>query len=146
MSKYLVDRLRSIPNVDVTTRYTVVAAGNEGRLQWLVIENVDTGERARVPADALFVFIGATPSTEWLGDAIARDEDGFVIAGIDLLRDGAANGSRWSLAREPYRLETSLPGVFVAGDVRKGSVKRIASAVGEGAMAVQYIHHYRKNG
>ena len=111
-----------------------------------VIENVDTGERARVPADALFVFIGATPSTEWLGDAIARDEDGFVIAGIDLLRDGAANGARWSLAREPYRLETSLPGVFVAGDVRKGSVKRIASAVGEGAMAVQYIHRYRKNG
>jgi len=96
-----------------------------------------------VAANSLFVFIGATPRTHWLGDAIARDDRGFVIAETQCA-DGRAPTPGWSLDRAPFELETSLPGVFVAGDVRCGSVKRIASAVGEGAMAIRSIHQYRR--
>lgn len=145
MSHYLVERIRRTKHITVRTRHTVAAAEGNGHLEWLTLLNVETGETERVRANGLFVFVGATPRTDWLGDAIVRDEQGFVIAGSDLMR--AKRFLRaWPLAREPYNLETSVPGIFVAGDVRKGSVKRIAAAVGEGAMAVQCIHLYRRRG
>jgi thioredoxin reductase (NADPH) len=122
----------------------VVSAEGSDHLEWLTIRNVKTGETERVPANGLFVFIGATPRTEWLANSVVRDAQGFILSGFDLIHDGRLR-SDWPLQREPYFLETSTPGVFVAGDVRKGSVKRIASAVGEGAMAVQFIHQYYKH-
>jgi thioredoxin reductase (NADPH) len=141
MSKYLVDRIRNTRNIEVWTNHTVIGAEGQGHLEWLSVQNTKTGETRRVHADGLFVFIGATPRTEWLGDLVARDEQGFVLAGVDLPHDGP---SPWPLERPPYRLETSTPGVFVAGDVRKGSVKRLTAAAGEGAMAVAFIHRYCK--
>jgi thioredoxin reductase (NADPH) len=141
MSKYLVDRIRNTPNITVRTSRTVAAAEGSGHLEALTIRNVETGETERVPAEGLFVFIGGAPRTEWLDGAVERDEEGFILSGIDLARSGPRPPD-WPLERDPYLLETSMPGVFVAGDVRKGSVKRLASAVGEGAMAVQLIHSY----
>ena len=147
MSKYLVERIRSTENILVRTNHTVVGAEGSDHLEWLTIQNVKTGETERLPTNGLFVFIGATPHTEWLAGSVARDEQGFILSGFDFIRDERLRPS-WPLDREPYRLETSMPGVFVAGDVRKGSVKRVATAVGEGAMAVQFIHQYyrRKDG
>ncbi|HEU4643642.1 MAG TPA: FAD-dependent oxidoreductase [Gemmatimonadaceae bacterium] len=142
MSAYLVERIRRTENISVLTGHTVVAAGGEGHLEWIEIQNVATRETVVVPADGLFVFIGATPRTDWLPPSVVRDAQGFILAGIDLCRDGTLHAA-WPLSREPYELETTTPGVFVAGDVRSGSVKRIASAVGEGAMAVHLIHRYR---
>ena len=121
-------------------RSEVVAASGEEHLEHITIADRATGSEEHVAADFLFVFIGAHPHTDWLGDIIARDERGFILSGTDLLRDGGA--SRWTLEREPAPLETSIPGVFVAGDVRRSSMKRVASAVGEGAMAVHLIHRY----
>jgi thioredoxin reductase (NADPH) len=141
MSKYLVERIRRTENITVRTNHTVVGAEGSGHLEWLTVQNVKTGETERVPANGLFVFIGATPRTEWLADSVVRDEQGFILSGSDLVCDGRLRPD-WPLDREPYALETSTPGVFVAGDVRRGSVKRLASAVGEGAMAVQFIHWY----
>ena len=143
MSQYLVDRIRRTPNITVRTRCTVAGAEGDGRLERITIQQVDTGETQVVPANSLFVFIGATPRTDWLGDVVKRDDRGFVIAGLEC-EDGSGRIPGWSLERAPFDLETSLPGVFAAGDVRRGSVKRIASAVGEGAMAVQSIHRYRR--
>jgi thioredoxin reductase (NADPH) len=143
MSAYLVDRIRRKPNITVRTRRTVVGAAGHPRLTHLTIENVDTGETEVAEADALFVFIGATPRTDWLGDAVARDDQGFILSERDPVQ-GARDHVPWPLAREPYPLETSTPGVFVAGDVHRGSVKRLASAVGEGAIAVQGIHRYAR--
>ena len=143
MSQYLVDRIRRTPNITVRTRSTVATAEGDGHLEHITIQDVDTGATERVAANSLFVFIGATPRTDWLGDAIARDDKGFVIAETQCT-DGRARIPGWSLDRPPFELETSLPGVFVAGDVRRGSVKRIASAVGEGAMAIHSIHRYRR--
>jgi thioredoxin reductase (NADPH) len=139
MSQYLIQRLSSLPNIEVRTRSTVVSADGEGHLEWLTIQDVRTGNTERLRADSLFVFIGATPRTEWLEGRVARDPEGFILAGPDLKQNGRF-GQGWPLERDPYMLETSRPGVFVAGDVRKGSIKRLASAVGEGAMAVQFIH------
>jgi thioredoxin reductase (NADPH) len=145
MSMYLVERIRRTHNITVCPNHTVVGAEGSGHLEWLTIQHVISGSNQRVPADGLFVFIGATPHTEWLANAVARDEQGFVLGGSDSC---AADQRRpgWPLDRDPYVFETSMPGVFVAGDVRKGSVKRLASAVGEGAMAVQSTHQYRKHG
>ncbi len=141
MSQYLVDRIRQLPNVEVRPHTTVVAADGRGRLEGLTIKDVKTGKTERTSCDGLFIFIGATPRTEWLAKSLRRDEDGFILSGEEVRCD-MSQWPEWPLAREPYRLETSMAGVFVAGDVRKGSVKRLASAVGEGAMAIQYIHRY----
>ena len=141
VSRYLVERIRRIPNIIVRSSHTVVAAEGNGRLEKITIKNVKTGATEQVAADGLFVFIGATPRTEWLGNSVTRDSQGFILSGTDLLRD-CRPPETWPLARPPYRLETSMPGVFVAGDVRHGSVKRLTAAVGEGAMAVQFIHWY----
>lgn len=143
MSKYLIDRISALPNVEVRTNSTVAGAEGEGHLEWLTIEDAKTGATERVRADGLFVFIGATPDTEWLEGTVARDPQGFILAGPDLKQNGKV-GHNWPLDRDPYMLETSRPGVFVAGDVRKGSIKRLASAVGEGAMAVQFVHYCRR--
>jgi thioredoxin reductase (NADPH) len=141
MSKYLVERIRRTENITVRTNHTVVGAQGTGHLEWLTIQNVRTGQTERVPASGLFVFIGATPRTDWLEGSVVRDERGFILSGLDLRLDGRLR-REWPLEREPYLLETSTPGVFVAGDVRKGSVKRIAAAVGEGASVIQCVHHY----
>jgi thioredoxin reductase (NADPH) len=118
----------------------VVSASGSEHLEALTIADRVSGSETQVAADFLFVFIGASPHTDWLGDTIARDDRGFVLSGPDLLRDGVL--PRWALERPPMELETSLPGVFVAGDVRAASMKRVASAVGEGAMAVHMVHRY----
>jgi thioredoxin reductase (NADPH) len=135
MSQYLIEQIAELPNIDVRTRSSAVAAeGEDGRLRRLRVEGPD-GE-ATIEADACFVFIGASPRTDWLAGVVARDERGFILAGRD------AQVSGWPLQREPYMLETTVPGVFVAGDVRARSIKRVASAVGEGSMAVSLIHEY----
>jgi thioredoxin reductase (NADPH) len=141
MSQYLIDQIEKVPNIQVRLNCEVVAADGVQHLQSLTIKNLDDRSEEQVAAAFLFVFIGASPRTEWLGESIARDERGFVVAGPELMRDGAR--PRWPLVgREPLLLETSLPGVFAAGDVRQSSMKRVASAVGEGAMAVHLVHRY----
>jgi thioredoxin reductase (NADPH) len=140
MSQYLVDRIRAAENVDVRLRTEVVAAAGDGRLETLTVADRETGTEEQVAANWLFVFIGAAPRTEWLGDGVVRDARGFVPTGPDVL--ASPQGSRWPLTRPPYALETSVPGVFAAGDVRLESMKRVASAVGEGAMAIYLVHRY----
>lgn len=143
MSAYLVEQVEAHPRVDVLLGTEVVAAQGEDRLTGLTLCTTGPGSRGTrdVPADFLFVFIGARPRTDWLAGVVERDERGFVRTGPDLRVDGALPAA-WPLEREPYYLESSLPGVFVAGDVRASSVKRVASAVGEGAMAVTLVHRY----
>lgn len=136
MSQYLIEQIAALPNVAVRTRSEAVAAhGEDGRLRALTVRSAD-GAEAREQVDACFVFIGAAPRTDWLAGVVARDERGFILAGAD------AHGAGWPLRRDPYVLESSVPGVFVAGDVRARSIKRVASAVGEGSMAVSLIHEY----
>ena len=140
MSHYLIQQLRAIDNVHVRVGTTVVAAHGDDHLEALSLcEKGNDVER--VECGHLFVFIGAAPCTDWLGDAIVRDAHGFVRTGPDLLAEGRRPAG-WRLDRDPYYLESSVPGVFVAGDVRSQSVKRVASAVGEGAMAVTLVHRY----
>jgi thioredoxin reductase (NADPH) len=140
MSQYLVDQVRGTPNILVQLNSEVVAAFGEEHLDAITIADRAAGRERRVAADFLFVFIGAYPHTDWVVEGIASDERGFILSGAELLRDGTS--PRWSLEREPMPLETTLPGVFVAGDVRRSSMKRVASAVGEGAMAVHLVHEY----
>jgi thioredoxin reductase (NADPH) len=136
MSQYLIEQIAALGNVEVRTRTEAVAAeGEDGHLCGLRIRGADGEERSE-PVDACFVFIGAAPRTDWLADVVARDERGFILAGADAQETG------WPLRRDPYLLESSVPGVFVAGDVRARSIKRVASAVGEGSMAVSLIHEY----
>ena len=138
MSQYLRDEIDSAPNVGVRLSTCVVDGGGNGRLERLTLQ--DDGGDTTVPADGLFVLIGARPNTEWLPPEIARDEHGFVVTGTDLARPGSA--PEWPLERPPFMFETSLPGVFAVGDVRSGSVKRVASAVGEGSVVMQEVHQY----
>jgi thioredoxin reductase (NADPH) len=141
MSSYLIEQLAGIPNVVVRTCATVVEVHGDGHLERLTLQDARTGGRETVPAHHLFVFIGAAPRTEWLDGVLVRDQRGFVCTGGALVTDGE-RPARWPLDRDPYFLESSVPGVFVAGDVRAESVKRVASAVGEGAMAVMLVHRY----
>ena len=140
MSQYLVDRIVSADNVEVRFRTEVVAAHGDGHLQTLTLADRATGTLEQVACGSLFVFIGASPRTDWLGDDVVRDARGFVVTGQELM--ASAGADRWPLARPPFALETSVPGVFAAGDVRLESMKRVASAVGEGAMAVYLVHRY----
>jgi len=135
MSHYLIRAVEAAPNVDVHAATEVVGGGGEGRLQHLVLRERATGEENTVAADALFVLIGAHPQTEWLPAEIARDAHGFLLTGDDLRAS-----DEWPLDRRPFSLETSMPGVFAAGDARHGSVKRVAAAVGEGSVAIQLVH------
>jgi thioredoxin reductase (NADPH) len=135
MSQYLIAQIAALPKVDVRTGSSATAAeGESGRLRRIRVQGPNGEETLEL--DACFVFIGASPRTDWLAGVVARDERGFILAG----RDAQASG--WPLQREPYVLETTVPGVFVAGDVRARSIKRVASAVGEGSMAVSLIHEY----
>jgi thioredoxin reductase (NADPH) len=135
MSHYLIEQLSMLPNVEIRTRTQAIGAEGDGRLERIRTRGPDGSERVE-DLDACFVFIGASPRTDWLEGVVARDERGFVLAGNEV-RDAG-----WPLKRDPYVLETSVPGVFVAGDVRARSIKRVASAVGEGSMAVSLIHEY----
>ncbi|MGA2536896.1 MAG: FAD-dependent oxidoreductase [Terracidiphilus sp.] len=139
MSKYLIDEIARTSNIVLEANTQVVEAFGEERLDGLQLKGPD-GERC-VPASSLFVFIGAAPGTTWLPGCILRDDHGFVLAGPDLVSDGKPLAG-WTEQRQPFLLESSVPGVFVAGDVRHGSVKRVASAVGEGSIAVQFAHQY----
>lgn len=142
MSDYLLRRVEDTPNIRQRPCCTVDRADGSGRLEAITVRDVNTGEMETVSTEALFVFIGAAPRTEWLEETLARDERGFILTGSSLPRDGAGRIAGWQEERRPFLLETSLPGVFAAGDARSGSVKRVASAVGEGAMAVQFVHEY----
>jgi len=141
MSAYLIARIEAAPHVSVRCHSEVVAAAGETHLETLTLSDRDTGEREEVEAAWLYVFIGASPRTDWLGSEVRRDERGFVLTGPEAA-DAADGDSRWPLARAPYALETSVPGVFAAGDVRLESMKRVASAVGEGAMSIYLVHRY----
>jgi thioredoxin reductase (NADPH) len=141
MSQYLIKELEAAENIQVRVNTQVIDGGGKGRLEHLVLEDCATKRTEMVPAAALFVLIGARPHTRWLPEEVMRDERGYVITGNDLLRDGSLPEG-WPLERPPMLLETSVPGVFAAGDVRCGSVKRVASAVGEGSIAIQMVHKY----
>ena len=141
MSYYLIQQIREIGNISVRTCTEVIAAEGSDHLERLTLRDTSTGATESVDAQWLFLFIGAAPLTEWLDGVVDRDERGFVIAGPDLSVEGD-RPQGWELDRAPYHLETSVPGVFVAGDARAESAKRVASAVGEGAMAVMLVHRY----
>ena len=137
MSEYLIRMIDAAPNVDVAYRTQIVDGTGADRLESLVLEDSETGQRRSVPAGGLFVLIGSDPHTEWLGESVVRDKWGFICTGPDVT---GSEGANWPLDRAPFPLETSLPGVFAAGDVRRGAVKRVASAVGEGAVAIPQVH------
>jgi thioredoxin reductase (NADPH) len=142
MSEYLVARIEAAPNIRVRLCTEIVGAAGDGHLEHLTLLDKAAARTETVPAEWLFVFIGAAPRTEWLGEAFARDEKGFLRTGPDLLDADGRPPASWSATRDPYLLESSLPGVFVAGDARAASIKRVASAVGEGALAVSFVHRY----
>ncbi|MYZ36015.1 MULTISPECIES: FAD-dependent oxidoreductase [unclassified Streptomyces] len=141
MSTYLLDRISAIDNIVVHPWTEVVGGKGDGHLEQLTLRDARSGAVDTVATSWLFVFIGAEPRTEWLDGVVARDERGFVLTGPDLIADGQRPAD-WSLPRDPYHLETSVPGVFAAGDVRAASLKRVASAVGDGAMAISLVHRY----
>jgi thioredoxin reductase (NADPH) len=141
MSHYLIEQVESYPNISVRTCTEVVEAHGTDHLDGLTLRDANTGETEKVDAGYLFAFIGAAPLTDWLDGVLVRDDHGFVLAGPDLLVDGDFPPG-WPLDRSPYHLESSVPGIFVAGDVRAESAKRVASAVGDGAMAVMLVHRY----
>lgn len=141
MSQYLIDQIRATENVRVRLDTSVIAVYGQQRLESITIRNSRTGEEETLPAMALFLFIGAVPQTGWVAGVLERDEHGFLLTGPDLPGEGGRPRG-WMLDRDPYLLETNVPGVFVAGDVRYGSTKRIATAVGEGAIAVRFVHEY----
>jgi len=141
MSQYLINDIEQTPNIRVEFGAQVVAVHGEERLEAISVACTSSGAVDRVPASSLFVFIGAAPRTDWLDGFVERDDHGFIITGPDLVRQGKRPGG-WNLAREPFLLEASVPGVFAVGDVRHGSVKRVASSVGEGSIAIQFVHAY----
>ncbi|HEX2783327.1 MAG TPA: FAD-dependent oxidoreductase [Ilumatobacteraceae bacterium] len=141
MSQYLVARIHAAENIEVRVHTEIASGGGDNHLEWLMLTNRLTGEQEQVTSNWLYAFIGAFPRTDWLGDSIARDGKGFVLTGPDVAHlDG--NGPCWPLRRPPFLLETSRPGVFAVGDVRLSSMKRVASAVGEGSSAVSLVHLY----
>ena len=143
MSQYLVDQIADTENIDVMNRTTVEEVSGEEKLETITTKNSDTGDTETVPAAALFIFIGAQPHTDLVDGIVERNNAGFILTGSDLLK---SNGGRklWPLKRDPFLLETSVPGIFAAGDVRQGAVRRVASAVGEGAIAISFVHQYLK--
>ena len=141
MSQYLINDISQTPNIRVEYGMQVVAVHGEEKLEALSISCARSGTVDRVPATSVFVFIGAQPRTDWLDGFVERDKNGFILTGPDLPREGKRPAG-WTLEREPFLLETSVPGVFAVGDVRHGSVKRVASGVGEGSIAIQFVHHH----
>jgi thioredoxin reductase (NADPH) len=146
MSEYLIREIESAPNITVRHRVAVTGGAGQSRLEHLTLTDLESGSAETVDAVALFVLIGAEPRTQWLPDAVRCDQSGFVVTGTDLLQSGRPD-EQWPLRRLPMFLESSLPGVFAVGDVRHGSVKRVAAAVGEGSIAIRLVHdHLRGNG
>lgn len=143
MSDYLVRQIEARDDIEVLLDTNVVAVEGEDHLERLTTKNTKTGETETAPAHSLFIFIGAVPTTDWLDGVVERDERGFLLSGPDLMQEGKRPDG-WRPDRDPFLLETSVPGIFVAGDVRHGSVKRCASAVGEGSIAVQFVHQYMR--
>lgn len=141
MSQYLIEQIKQTANIEVEHHTEIKEVHGAERLEAITLYQTTSDQTRQVPATALFVFIGAVPHTEWLEGMVARDERGFILSGADLMRNGERPAG-WTLDRDPGLLETNVPGVFVVGDVRKGSVKRVASGVGEGAVAVSFIHQY----
>jgi thioredoxin reductase (NADPH) len=141
MSQYLIEQIEQTPNIQLWIHANVAEAHGETHLEEISVLCSDTNKVERVPASSMFIFIGALPRTDWLGDLVERDERGFILTGPDLIWDGK-HPRGWSLERDPFLLETNVPGLFAVGDVRHGSVKRVASGVGEGSVAVQFIHQY----
>ena len=141
MSSYLIDQINGIENIEVHGKRQVLEANGEGHLEKLCIQNMEDESNYEVNADALFIFIGARPYTDWAGSTILRNQKGYIKTGKDLLNDEQFP-KLWKHDREPFLLETCLPGIFAAGDVRSGAMNRVASAVGEGAMAIKFVHEY----
>jgi len=141
MSQYLIDQVKEMPNIQVWSHASVAEAHGESHLEEISVVCSDTNTIERVPASAMFIFIGALPRTDWLAGVVERDERGFLLTGPDLIHDGQ-RPKGWTLDRDPFLLETNVPGIFAVGDVRHGSVKRVASGVGEGSVGVQFIHQY----
>ncbi|HEV2521797.1 MAG TPA: FAD-dependent oxidoreductase [Candidatus Acidoferrales bacterium] len=141
MSQYLIDQVEETPKISLWAHASVVEVHGETHLEEISVLCSDTGKIERVPASALFIFIGALPRTDWLAGLVERDDRGFLLTGPDLIVDGQ-RPKGWTLERDPFLLETNVPGIFAVGDARHGSVKRVASGVGEGSVAVQFIHQY----
>ena len=144
MSQYLIDQIAATANIQVCTDCSVVEVKGNEHLEEIVIAHAKTGQTETVPARSLFIFIGASPKTDWLDGVIRRDTQGFIITGPDLTHNGKSPPG-WHLERSPFLLETSVPGIFAAGDARSGSIKRVASGVGEGSIAIQFVHRYLSN-
>ena len=141
MSHYLIEQIEKTPSIEVWTRTNLAEVRGDTHLTGITVQCETDKTSKELPASSVFIFIGAQPRTDWLGKLIERDERGFILSGPDLLRDGTRPAS-WTLDRDPGLLETNVPGIFVVGDVRHGSVKRVASGVGEGAVVVQFMHQY----
>jgi thioredoxin reductase (NADPH) len=147
MSQYLLTRIEQTPNIEVVTRHVVVGLEGEESLEAIRLRDRDSGSERTEPARGLFIFIGAVPRTEWLADQVEVDDKGFLLTGSNLLAGRSEPPPAFSaLGRLPHPLETSVPGVFAVGDIRSRSVKRVASAVGEGSMAVRFVHEYLARG
>jgi thioredoxin reductase (NADPH) len=143
MSHYLVERINAIPNISVVLNSEVVEVRGSDRLEEITVRHHDTGTTETLAAGALFIFIGAEPQTEWLDGVVCRDSKGFLLTGTSLLQDGKRPAG-WNLDRDPYLLETSVPGVFAVGDVRDGAVRRVANSVGEGSIVLYFVHQYMR--
>ena len=141
MSQYLIDQIKETPNIQLWTHASVSEVHGDTHLEEVSVLCTDTNKIERVPASAMFIFIGALPRTDWLAGTVERDDRGFVLTGPDVMQ-GGEHPKGWALERDPFLLETNVPGIFAVGDVRHGSVKRVASGVGEGSVAVQFIHQY----
>src|SRR5579864_8370900 len=141
MSQYLIEQIEHTPNIQLWNHASIAEVHGDKHLEEIAVLCSDTNKVERVPASSMFIFIGALPRTDWLGDLVERDDRGFILTGPDLIWNGK-RPKTWTLERDPFLLETNIPGLFAVGDVRHGSVKRVASGVGEGSVAVQFIHQY----
>jgi thioredoxin reductase (NADPH) len=143
MSHYLIEQIAATPNIEVKTRTVVEAVSGDEMLESITFRDLDSDEVETVSAAAMFLFIGAVPHSECVADVVERNPAGFILTGDDLMHEGKPPKG-WNLQRDPYLLETSVPGIFAAGDVRHGAVRRVATAVGEGAVAISLVHQYLK--